>query len=341
MTSKTTIKPAKETALTLEVVSLVQTSPNSLQEENERSIVAKYLAAFNSEKTRQTMNDGIVRMLDIMKEMVGKPICREDVPWHRMGYSAAMAIRARLIERYRPPTVAVTLTALRGVLRTAWREKLMSHEDFHIATDWPENRATSLPAGRALSEEEVQRLRAFCLEDVPPFGTFTLGLFALLLGTGLRANEACTLTVDAYDPVDQTLRFLRKGRKEVLLSLGTGEAQEVEAWIALRKTFEVPLPWLFIRVWRDGRVRPKKLSVKVLEHMCKDLAHRAGLKHFSPHDCRRTFGTLLLERGIDLATVQRLMSHESPDTTARYDRRQWKTDAKARRSVTIWAEGAS
>jgi integrase len=53
-----------------------------------------------------------------------------------------------------------------------------------------------------------------------------------------------------------------------------------------------------------------------------------------PHDFRRTFATTLDK--FDLRQVQVLMGHESPETTARYDKRDLETlHEKARNTKVI------
>jgi len=50
-------------------------------------------------------------------------------------------------------------------------------------------------------------------------------------------------------------------------------------------------------------------------------AKQAGIAQAAPHDLRRTFISNLLDTNADLLTVQKLVGHADPATTAKYDRR--------------------
>jgi integrase/recombinase XerD len=66
-----------------------------------------------------------------------------------------------------------------------------------------------------------------------------------------------------------------------------------------------------------------------------DVLRQRGLETqiapFSPHDFRRTFASNMIDAGVDIVTVQNLMGHASPVTTARYDMRR--EEAKRRQRV--------
>jgi hypothetical protein len=62
---------------------------------------------------------------------------------------------------------------------------------------------------------------------------------------------------------------------------------------------------------------------------------QAGLRRLTWHALRRTFAGNLLDNGNDLVTVQKLMGHASPTTTAGYDRRGEEVKRRASRSLHV------
>jgi site-specific recombinase XerD len=77
------------------------------------------------------------------------------------------------------------------------------------------------------------------------------------------------------------------------------------------------------------------VSDEALAQMLEKRRQAAGLSPLSWHDFRRTFAGELLDLGTDLATVQKLMGHSSPVTTAAYDRRDENTRRKAVRGLHV------
>lgn len=298
----------------------------------DRDPVEVFVRGFASRKSQKTMREAVSRI----KKVAALP--PDFSGWQFLDAAHTSEIRFRLINQYSPRTVGVSLAALKGVLRAAWRLKLMSTDAFMRAIDWGKGVGKRLQAGRSLSPEELTTLIEFCDAQEEAFGVFLRAVFALLFGAGLRANEICDLSRRAYSAESRSLRFLRKGNKEQILPLGVAEALAIEDWIRARRL--LTSPWLFVRVYPTEKSRRRrltgKLNVKQLEYLCEIVARDAELKPFSPHDGRRTFATTLLRKGVDLRTVQQLMGHASPDTTALYDKRGEAELAEIRRNVSVW-----
>ncbi|PTC00344.1 hypothetical protein C9975_08025, partial [Thalassospira xiamenensis] len=65
----------------------------------------------------------------------------------------------------------------------------------------------------------------------------------------------------------------------------------------------------------------------------KNACIKAGTKSYKPHDFRRSYITTLFYLETDLLTIQKLVGHESSDTTRRYDLRDLRAGTEAARAL--------
>jgi site-specific recombinase XerD len=131
-------------------------------------------------------------------------------------------------------------------------------------------------------------------------------------GGGLRLLEACQLKVGDIDSDRMTIRVeCGKGAKDRYTLLSPRLLAELRRyWIAHR-----PRLWLFPGA-RDCEQPFSAHTAHRIYHAAKD---RAGItKAGGIHALRHAFATHLLEAGVDVHTIQRLMGHGSLGTTARY-----------------------
>ena len=131
-------------------------------------------------------------------------------------------------------------------------------------------------------------------------------------GGGLRLLEACRLKVADIDSDRMTLRVEQgKGAKDRYTLLSPRLLKELRRyWIAQR-----PALWLF----PSPRVREQPLSTHTAHRIYHAAKDRAGItKAGGIHALRHAFATHLLEAGVDVHTIQRLLGHGSLSTTARY-----------------------
>lgn len=271
---------------------------------------------------------------------IGAPV--EAVAWHELRAEHTQAIRGALIGAgYGKATIDGTLVALRGILRYAHRLGFVPKADYEAAVELDKVEGQSVPSGRVLSREEIGKLRDYCASETGAYGRFLDATFALLLGVGLRATEACTMPVAGYFPEERVVRLRRKRGKEAVLPIDRRAAACLDAWMVERKALAKRLAGVdafLVRVQRNDWVRPHTavMNDRTLEYVLAQAGEAAGVAHFTPHDLRRTFCTLMLDAGKDTLTVASLMSHEDPKTTAKYDRRGEQARARAREEVEIW-----
>jgi site-specific recombinase XerD len=256
----------------------------------------------------------------------------DSCPWHELTYRDTMTVRTALAERYRPATVNKMLSALRGVLKQAWRLGLMDAEAYRRAADVENVRSSNLLSGRALPGDEIARLFGTCTADPTPKGTRDAAILAVFYGGGLRRGELVRLDIPDFDPADCSIRVHGKGRKQRTVYLSAQACAHVQAWLRLRDTAAGPL---FVSIDQTGQLGRTRLRGESIAYILRRRQQQAGIDPFSPHDLRRSFVTTLLDAGEDVFTVQKLAGHADASTTARYDRRGEGAKRRAVNALTI------
>jgi integrase/recombinase XerD len=128
---------------------------------------------------------------------------------------------------------------------------------------------------------------------------------------GLRVSEVAALRVEDIDSQRMVLRVRQgKGRKDRYVMLSPKLLEILRAyWKAVR-----PKTWLF-----PGLDPDRPISAAAVMKACRQARRASGLeKHVTVHALRHSFATHLLEAGTDLRTIQVLLGHDSPRTTAIY-----------------------
>ena len=158
-----------------------------------------------------------------------------------------------------------------------------------------------------LSRDEIGRLFAAC----PNLRCRTV--LMTTYAAGLRVSELCALQVtDIESAPDRMCLKVRQGKggqdRYTLLS------PRLLATLRLYWQTCRPQPWLFPNPAGDGPMR-----IATAQRIYWAGCDRAGLTDAAGiHTLRHSFATHLLEAGVDLHTIQRLLGHGHISTTMRY-----------------------
>ena len=246
--------------------------------------------------------------------------------WQQLRYQHTAAIRAALMEKYAPATANKMLAAMKRTLKEARRLELITADDYDRAVDLPAIKDQKLLKGRALSAAEISTLLNSCTNDPSPTGLRDAAMLCCLR-VGLRRAEVVGLDLADFEPMSGAVVVLGgKGRKDRIVYLPQQANTYVMRWVELRG--EAPGA-LLLPINKADRIMSRRLTDQAVLTIMRSRADKAGIAHFTPHDFRRTFISDLLDRGVDIATVQQLAGHADPSTTVRYDRRGEATKRRA------------
>lgn len=294
--------------------------------------------------TRRQLRDGAYRVTleeqtrtfgELMERLLREHVTRKASQRSYIGYTKRLrgffgdgtplaSITPRLIVEYKnqlfadklaPASVNRHLATLKKAFNLAVREWEWCQRNPVLSVSMERE---SNGRDRWLTVEEEHRLLAAC-------GPWLRDLVQFALGTGMRMGEILSLSWRGVDltrrtvmlfhskngerrtiPMNHTILSLIKAKKEEahLIKQPTGNViplnGENPGDLVFRSKAGTPI--------ESGHLRRSfRLALK-----------KAGIEDFHFHDLRHTFATRLVQAGIELYKVQRLLGHKSPMLTQRY-----------------------
>jgi len=199
-----------------------------------------------------------------------------------------------------PSSLNVTVSGLR-----LFYDLVLHRTSEHLKPVLPRS-AKAIRRPQVYSPEELERLLTIgCLH--PKHRAFLMTVY----GAGLRLGEACHLQPRHIDGERMQIRVEQgKGRKDRCTVLSARLLEELRGYWRMFQ----PQEWLFF-----GRDRQVPLASNTGQRIYEGAVKRAGLpRKGGIHRLRHSFATHLLEAGVEITVVQRLLVHSSLSTTSTY-----------------------
>ena len=181
---------------------------------------------------------------------------------------------------------------------------------------------------RVLSRMETNAVLIWLEKDQTLKGMTNKALVKMLLTSGLRAAELCSLRWRDKEEFDGKLivRFQGKGGKEARQELYNSAVQAtLKAFISLFKRKPSATDFLFYSLPAFPVDKPRPMTPHRLWVRIKEVGERAWSEGiikrditFTPHLFRRTYATLLYKSGMGLRAIQQKTRHASIETLMRH-----------------------
>jgi integrase/recombinase XerD len=211
-------------------------------------------------------------------------------------------------EGYSEAGLSKELSHIRGFLEYSYRSGRCER---NVLDGFSLNDRVRQQAPRVLTLEEAERLVRSCSRENATERRRRL-IVLLLYGCGLRTSELCQLDVGDVI-IERQEVFVRRGKgdRQRYVPVPSAVWVEVLAYLAERGGKRGPL---FQTEYKKCRLR-----VPDVGDIVKDEARRAGIEwKITPKTLRHTFGTHLMDRGVDVGVISLLMGHRGPGETGVY-----------------------
>lgn len=226
---------------------------------------------------------------------------------------------ADLHQQYKPKTIRRKIASIKAFCGYLEYEELIKENPFsrlRIKLNAPLILPRTIPlsvigailtvAYQTKESAKTQGQRNMVLRDI--------AVLELLFATGVRVSELCSLQYDDIRLDEGEIKIYSKGAKERFVQIANTDVLEaLYSYQEVYKDIIAQIGTFFVN--RLG----KPLSDQSARNIVDKYSKLAGVEtHITPHMFRHSFATLLLEEGVNIRYIQRLLGHSFIVTTQIY-----------------------
>jgi site-specific recombinase XerD len=168
---------------------------------------------------------------------------------------------------------------------------------------------------RTLSRGEVTSLVSSLKPRSQSLGGYLPTAVRLMVCTGIRVGELCKIRIDDVSPDGSAFRIQGKGSRDRVAYISDPELRTELCELVRNRRKDGGSPETLFLNRRGSMMRPQSIRSKLRKYAEREV----GLaRRITPHMLRHTAATLLIETGVDIRFVQRMLGHSSIATTEIY-----------------------
>mgnify|MGYP004534958111 CR=1 FL=1 len=224
-----------------------------------------------------------------------------------------------LHKRFKPKTAKRKIAALKAFTHYLMVQDIISENPFNkidVSFREPVMLPKTIPFGiiNAILRSAYNELQLCNTEHSRKCAMRDVAVLEILFATGARVSEICSLTPEALDLNNHTMKIFGKGSKERMIQIENPDV--LKALQNYQSVFSSGIS-------ESGYFFVNKLGNRLSEQSVRAMINRYAAavgyeRHITPHMFRHSFATLLLEEDVDIRYIQKILGHSSITTTQIY-----------------------
>ena len=222
-----------------------------------------------------------------------------------------------LHKKYKQKTVKRKIASIKAFYRYLEEEERLEGSNPFTKIRVKFKEIESLP--RIIPRNDIERLLNYMYDVMKQSGQEAtiyrdLSVIEMFFATGARVYEISNLKIQDIDLDNGIIKLFGKGSKERYVQIGSPEVLEVvKEYYRLNQQKIDKSGFFFVN--RQG----KRFSEQSIRRMIRKYSCQAGISiHITPHMFRHSVATYLLEEGVDIMYIQKILGHSSIKTTQIY-----------------------